>query len=88
MADLPSEITECLKCVLGRPAKAEELIREITMMASLNAAWPTATYEQWEAAIETAVKSGLLVRTDQKLWLAPPKFEEPKPVQKGLFDEC
>ncbi len=86
MADLPSEITECLKCVLGRPAKAEELIREITMMASLNAAWPTATYEQWTAAIETAVKRGLLVRVSQTLWLAPPKFEEAKAKQMGLFE--
>ena len=86
MADLPSEITECLKCVLGRPAKAEELIREITQMASHNAAWPTATYEQWEAAIETAVKSGLLVRVSQTLWLAPPVVVEVKAKQMGLFE--
>lgn len=82
--DLAKEITEFCKNVIARPCKRDELIREITHMASHNTAWPTASYKQWEAAIETACKRGLLILVVETVWV-PVEVAEVKARQQELF---
>jgi len=87
MTDLPSEITEFLTGE-RRPMRPVDLAIAIRNEALHNAAWATATIEEWQAAIQQAVKIGKLIEDAGKVRIAP-QFTEPKPkfVQKGLFDE-
>lgn len=85
MADLPSEIAEFVKNVIGHQCKRDELVREIIKMASHNPAWPKATSGQWAKAIDEAHRRGLLIVTSQTVWIPVPKVE-PVVKQKTLFD--
>ena len=84
MPDLAKEISEFCRNVMGRPCKRIDLINEMVNMAQHNPAWPTARCSEWEAAIETACKRGLLVRTSETIWI-PAVVESVKPKQGELF---
>jgi hypothetical protein len=84
MTDLASEIADCYRSVMGcQPCKRRELIHEIQKMARVNNAWPTASYAAWDAAIDEAVKRGLLACASQTIWLSVQPKE--KPTQGELF---
>jgi hypothetical protein len=84
MSDLAAEITEYL---VGerRPVEPNELCRLIYLEAAHNIEWTKATFEQWEEALEQAIKRGLIERKGSKVAVA---VQAPKPTetQLGLFD--
>lgn len=84
MTDLTSEIAEYCKNVERKPVKRLELIQNLMRDAQVTRAWPIATLRQWEAALESACKRGLLVRTSETIWI-PVVAVEAKPVQGSLF---
>lgn len=84
MTDLANEITEFARNVIAGPFKKHEITHEIQTLARITRAWPTATEDQWNAAIDEAVKRGLLNRESQTFWV-PIKKVEAKPVQRELF---
>jgi len=84
MMNLTSDITDFVTNVIARPCKQSEAISEIIKMATHNPAWPTASYEQWQAAIDQAVASGRLTRVSETVWI-PVKVVEKKAVQKEMF---
>jgi hypothetical protein len=84
MMNLASDITDYITNVIARPCKQSEAISEIIKMATHNPAWPKASYEQWQAAIDQAVASGKLTRVSETVWI-PVKVVEKKAVQKEMF---
>lgn len=86
MPDLAAEITEYLQ---GERAAFKytpnDLARSIYLDATYIALWSKASVEQWEAAIDEAIKRGLIESRNGKLGVAL-KTEEPKPQQMGLFE--
>lgn len=81
---LETDLLDCLRGVIARPCKSEELIRELTQMAAHNSAWSKASWEQWESALERLIKRGEIVRIGQTLWL-PVAAQKSKPKQGELF---
>jgi len=77
---LSTDIAEYLRGE-RKPMKRQDLCTSIVIEASHNNAWPTATFGQWDDAITTAIKDGLLVMDGEKVWLAP---KEAKPVSQQL----
>jgi len=84
MMNLTSDITDYITNVIARPCKQSEAISEIIKMATHNPAWPTASYEQWQSAIDQAVASGKLTRVSETIWI-PTAVEEVKPKQMEMF---
>ena len=84
--DLASEITEYIRNVERKPTKTLEVITNIQRDARITKQWPIATVEQWERAIQEAVRRGLLVKPTETIWVVVEPVQA-KPVQKGLFDE-
>jgi hypothetical protein len=83
MMNLTSDITEYITNVIARPCKQSEAISEIIKMATYNPAWPTASYKQWQSAIDQAVESGKLTRVSETIWI--PAAVEAKARQGELF---
>ena len=81
---LVNDITDFIVNVIARPCKSCEVIPEIIKMATHNPAWPTASYAQWQAAIDQAVAAGKLTRLSETIWI-PVVVAEAKEVQKELF---
>lgn len=83
---LATEVTEYLR---GERAPfrftTDDLARLIFLEATHNAMWTKATMPQWEAAINEAIKIGLIESRSGKLGVAS-KQEEAKPMQMGLFE--
>jgi len=86
MPDLAAEITEYL---VGerQPMTRADLIGWIIMDANRCKTWTIATCEQWEAAIDEAIKRGLIESRNGKLGVVLKIDNEPKPQQMGLFDD-
>ena len=83
MTDLPKEITDYLRGE-RRPVRDSELVRLILQESLSNRQWTKATVGQWEAAIDEAVKQGLIVREGVMLSL-PVAAARPKVEQLDLF---
>jgi hypothetical protein len=83
MTDLPKEITDYLRGE-RRPVRDSELVRLILQESLSNRQWTKATVGQWEAAIDEAVKQGLIVREGVLLSL-PAVAARPKVEQLDLF---
>jgi hypothetical protein len=83
-ADLAAEITEYLTGE-RQATEPNELCRLIYLEAAHNTQWTKATFEQWEEALEQAIKRGLIERKGNKVAVA---VQAPKPTetQLGLFD--
>lgn len=79
MTDLPKEITEYLRGE-RRQVRDSELVRLIVQESLFNPQWTKATVEQWDQAIDEAVRQGLIKREGVMLSLpvvaAKPKFEQ------------
>lgn len=84
MTDLASEIAEYCKNVERKPVKPLELIENIQRDARLTKQWPIATVEQWERAIQEAVRRGLLSKPTETIWVLT-ELKEARPVQRSLF---
>ena len=84
MTDLAAEIAEYCRNVERKPVKPLELIENIQRDARLTKQWPIATVEQWERAIQEAVRRGLLSKPTETIWV-PTVTKEAKPVQGSLF---
>jgi hypothetical protein len=86
MPDLAKEATEYLT---GERAPfrltVDELARLIFLEATHNRMWAQATMPQWEAAINEAIKTGLIESRNGKLGVVS-EVEEAKPQQMGLFE--
>ena len=80
---LASDVVEYLRGE-RRKMTRQELALRIVKEAAHNAAWPKVTYEAWEAAIASAVKSGALQCDGNTVWLADKPAEE-KHEQMELF---
>jgi hypothetical protein len=80
---LAIEITDYLRGE-REPVQDWELVRRIMADAAYNAAWSKAKEVQWEAAIEDAVKRGLIVREGSVLSL-PNVVARQKVEQLNLF---
>jgi hypothetical protein len=83
MADLAKEITEYLRGE-RRSVRDSELVRLVVQDSIWNPQWTKTTAEQWEAAIDEAVKRGLIVREGSVLSL-PKVVARPKVEQLDLF---
>ena len=81
--ELAIEITDYLRGE-REPVQDFELVRRIMADAAYNAAWTRAKEVQWDAAIEEAVKQGLIVREGSVLSL-PKVVDRPKVEQLDLF---
>lgn len=84
MPDLAAEITEYLTGERQATDPAE-LCRLIYLEGAHNSQWTKATFEQWEEALEQAIKRGLIERKGNKVAVA---VQAPKPTetQLGLFE--
>jgi hypothetical protein len=82
MTDLPKEITDYLRGE-RRSVRDTELVRLILQESLSNRQWTKATVGQWEAAIDEAVKQGLIVR--EGVMLSLPVVARPKVEQLDLF---
>lgn len=86
--DLAKEVTEFLA---GERAPfhfdANVLSYLIVDEARNNAMWPKATMPQWKAAIEEAIKRGLIEVKNHKLAVVvkTKPVDEDAPIQMGLF---
>ncbi len=83
MTDLVKEITDYLRGE-RRSVRDSELVRLIVQDSLSNPQWTTASYRQWEAAIDEAVERGLIVREGVMLSL-PVAVAKPKVEQLDLF---
>lgn len=83
MADLSTEIAEYVR---GERQAIEQgrLVAYIVADAAANPAWTKATYAEWDAAIDEAIKRGLLMR-DGRMIRPAVKQVEPKAEQLELF---
>ncbi len=82
MTDLAKEITDYLRGE-RRPVRDTELVRLVLQESLSNPQWTKATVGQWEAAIDDAVKQGLMIRDGVMLSL--PVAARPKVEQLDLF---
>ena len=83
MTDLAKELTDYLRGE-RRAVRDSELVRLILQESLSNRQWTKATVGQWEAAIDEAVKQGLIVREGVMLSL-PVQAAGPKVEQLDLF---
>jgi len=83
MTDLAKEITEYLRGE-RRPVRDTELVRLIVQESLSNPQWTTASYVRWEAAIDDAVKRGLIIREGAMLSVLV-QAAKPKSEQMDLF---
>jgi hypothetical protein len=81
--ELAIEITDYLRGE-REPVQDWELVRRIMADAAYNAAWTKAKEVQWTAAIDEAVKRGLIVREGALLSL-PKVVAKQKVEQLDLF---
>lgn len=69
-----------------RKVKRIELVRLIVAESQHNKLWPSASYEQWDAAIELAVKLGLFRLDGDTVCAAEPKRNNAESgIQLELF---
>lgn len=61
--NLVADIVEFIKSNRG-PVNRREIIVEMVSVSSRCKLWPMASYEQWDAAIEHAIRDGLIIATD------------------------
>jgi hypothetical protein len=83
MTSLAKEISEYLRGE-RRQVRDTELVRLILQESLSNRQWTKATVGQWEAAIDEAVKQGLMIREGVLLSL-PAVAARPKVEQLDLF---
>lgn len=85
MPDLATEITEYLA---GERSHLEpaELCRLLYLESAHNREWTKASFEDWERALDEAIKRGLIERKGNKVAVA---VQAPKPTetQLGLFGD-
>ena len=86
MPDLAKEVTEYLAGERS-PFRFEKgtLAYMIMFDAQHNPMWTKRTIPEWEAAIDEAIKTGLIESRNGKLGVVS-KVEEAKPQQMGLFE--
>ena len=82
--------TEAVSILAGERAPyqmdAHLLANLIANESRHNSAWPTATVAEWRAAIETAIKRGLIAVKNQKLAVVvAAKVTETGPTQMEMF---
>lgn len=53
-----------------RPYKTDELIRLIIQEAAHNRQWATASWQEWKAAVDEAVREGEIEKVGETLWIA------------------
>lgn len=93
--DIESRIEAVVEFVQGEKTphegvKTTLMLNELERYSQTNKLWPAGTRMQWEDAIASAVKRGLLVQRDSEtVWLAVKPVQEeqeaPKVVQQTLF---
>lgn len=67
------------------PMRRADFLLEITRTAQHNKLWPAAKYEEWDAAVDSAIKSGRVVERNGKLSIVL-QVEKPTSIQMGLFE--
>lgn len=53
-----------------RPYKPDELIRLIIQEAAHNRQWATASWQEWRASLDEAVRCGEIEKVGETLWIA------------------
>jgi hypothetical protein len=87
MSDLAAEIAEYLAGE-RQATEPNELCRLIYLEAAHNTQWTKATFEQWEEALEQAIKRGLIERKGNKVAVPSKHQSLPKLSLDYLTKEC
>lgn len=88
MNDLINDVVDFLRGErLAFHYKADWLARAIWKQSVHNKMWSQASLNEWEAAIDEAIKRGLIESRNGKLGVVLKIDNEPKPQQMGLFDD-
>lgn len=79
--------TDVVEWIAGerRAVSRSDVLIDIVRFSKSSKLWPAASYEEWDAAINEAIRDGRIVESNGKLLLAPPLEVEQKPKQLGLF---
>lgn len=68
------------------PVRRSDVLLEITKLARHCKLWPVATYEEWDAAIDEAIRDGRVVEENCKVRLRPTECKSGPSKQLELFE--